>query len=144
MKFKMSILTLITMVNIMNTAESKTINVLVNNIDTTKPGNILVMLFSKSGFPKEHSKTLDIKITPATYKKVHVSFSSVPEEFAIKVLHDEDETGTVTKNWTGIIPAEGLAFSNGAKLSFGPPSFKKAKLNLSKITNDIEMYLIYP
>ena len=123
---------------------AKEILVQVENVDTKKAGNILVMLFGKEGFPKNHSKAIATKVIPATKQSMQVKFDSVPEEFAIKVLHDEDESGTVTKNWTGIIPSEGLGFSNGAKLNFGPPGFKKAKLNLSTINLPLKLKVIYP
>ncbi|MCW8876954.1 MAG: DUF2141 domain-containing protein [Kangiellaceae bacterium] len=123
---------------------AKEILVQIENVDTKKAGNIVVMLFGKDGFPKDHSKAVATKVIPAATQNVQVKFNSVPEEFAIKVLHDEDESGTVTKNWTGFIPSEGLGFSNGAKLNFGPPSFKKAKLNLSTVNNTLKLKIIYP
>ena len=51
---------------------AKTISVRVTNIDTDKPGNIMVMLFAKEGFPKEHDKVLSFqnqkaKSTEATF-----------------------------------------------------------------------------
>jgi len=133
-----------TIVNAKNELESLDITVQVNNINSTKPGNILVMLYAKDGFPKDHGKALQIEVIPAVVKQMSVSFSSVPAEFAIKILHDEDKNGEVTKNWTGIIPAEGLGFSNGAVLRFGPPSFNKAKLTLSKVFSPLSIDIIYP
>ncbi len=123
---------------------AKDIVIHVENIDTRLPGNIMVMLFDKEGFPKNHAKAIAINVIPVTYEKAITHFASVPSEFAIKILHDEDESGEVSKNWTGIIPAEGLGFSNGAKLSFGPPSYKRAKLKLEDINNPIKISIIYP
>jgi uncharacterized protein (DUF2141 family) len=133
-----------TVVNAEDVQEGVDITVQVNNIDRTKPGNILVMLYAKNGFPKDHTKALKIEVIPAVAEQISVDFSSVPAEFAIKILHDEDKTGEVTKNWTGIIPAEGLGFSNGAVLRFAPPSFNKAKLTLSKVFSPLSIDIIYP
>lgn len=116
----------------------------VENIDLSKAGNIIVMLYGKEGFPKDHAKAIKVNVIPATRKKIMVNFISVPTEFAIKVLHDEDETGEVTKNWTGFIPAEGLGFSNNAKLSFGPPNFNRAKVELEDTNSQITINIIYP
>ena len=80
----------------------------------------------------------------AVADQISIEFSAVPDEFAIKVLHDEDETGKVTKNWTRIIPAEGLGFSQGAKLRFRPPSFARAKVKLSDTSSPITIRMIYP
>ncbi len=123
---------------------AKKIVVHIDNIDTNKPGNIMVMLYEKDGFPKDHAKAIAMEVIPAVIDKVTIQFPSVPAEFAIKVLHDEDETGKVTKNWTGIFPAEGLGFSNGAKLSFGPPSFNDAKVKLVDITSAVKIKIVYP
>jgi uncharacterized protein (DUF2141 family) len=124
--------------------ETADISVQVKNIDRTKSGSILIMLYSQDGFPKDHAKALQIKKIPAVVDQMTVNFSSVPTEFAIKILHDEDDDGKVTKNWTGIFPAEGLGFSNGAKLSFGPPSFDKAKVTLSQVLSPLTIAIIYP
>jgi len=125
-------------------AMAQQITVQVNNIDTSKPGNILVMLYSDKGFPKDHQQALAIKVLPATQQQLTVNFATVPDTFAIKILHDEDGSGKVTKNWTGIVPAEGLGFSNDAKLFFGPPNFNKAKLALSTLSLPVKIDIIYP
>ncbi len=124
--------------------EGLDITVHVKNIDRTRPGNILIMLYEYEGFPKDHAKALQITVMPAVVDQMSINFSSVPKEFAIKVLHDEDNSGQVTKNWTGIIPAEGLGFSNGAKLSFRAPRFDEAKLNLSHVFSPLTIDIIYP
>ena len=116
----------------------------VENIDISRPGNIMVMLYGKEGFPKDHAKAINVSVLPAIREKIMVKFSSVPTEFAIKVLHDEDETGEVTKNWTGFIPAEGLGFSNEAKMSFGPPNFSQAKITLEETNGPMTINMIYP
>ncbi len=120
------------------------IKVQVKSIDRTKAGNILVMLYGRDGFPKDHAKALQIKVMAAVVDQMTVNFSAVPSEFAIKILHDEDDDGKVTKNWTGIFPAEGLGFSNGAKLSLGPPNFDKAKVKLSSTFSPLIINIIYP
>ncbi|WP_082087163.1 DUF2141 domain-containing protein [Teredinibacter purpureus] len=101
----------------------------VDNIDSSRHGNVVVFVFGEEGFPKEHAKAVT-RYVFAAETSTHTLTISVPKarEFAIKVHHDEDDSGTVTKNWTGIIPAEGLGFSSGAKIRLGPPSFKSAKM----------------
>ena len=66
------------------------------------------------------------------------------DAFAFKILHDEDKSGEVSKNWTGIIPSEGLGFSNGAKLGFGPPGFDAAVLKTEQVGSEIIIPIIYP
>ena len=126
------------------TVVAKDIVIHVENVDTRLPGNIMVMLYERDGFPKNHAKAIAINVIPVTNEKVITRFTSVPAEFAIKILHDEDETGQVTKNWTGIMPAEGLGFSNGARIRFGPPKYEHAKLKLENSHNPIKIKIIYP
>ncbi|WP_141685257.1 DUF2141 domain-containing protein [Pseudoalteromonas luteoviolacea] len=122
-----------------------TIEVKVNGIDTSRKGQIMVMLFGKDGFPINHEKALKT-IYLAPNQATHNVRLSVPiSEFAIKVLHDEDNSRKTTKNWTGIVPAEGLGFSNGVTISWrGAPKFKDAKLTLSGLSNPVQITLRYP
>ncbi len=126
------------------TVVAKDIVIHVENVNTGLPGNIMVMLYEIDGFPKNHAKAIAINVIPVTNKKVIARFAAVPAEFAIKILHDEDETGQVTKNWTGIMPAEGLGFSNGARIRFGPPKYEHAKLKLEGSHSPITIKMIYP
>ncbi|MBL0379479.1 MAG: DUF2141 domain-containing protein [Desulfofustis sp. PB-SRB1] len=128
-------------------ALAKELTVSITAIQKERPGQIMVMLFGKQGFPKDHGQAIEIqtKKTENGTATMTFRFTVEIEEFAFKVLHDEDMDGQVGKNWTGIIPAEGLGFSGGAKLGLtGPPSFKRAKLSLAEIEDAIEIPIIYP
>ncbi|PMN91622.1 DUF2141 domain-containing protein [Enterovibrio norvegicus] len=114
-------------------ALENSVEIRVKGIDTSRPGQILVMLFQEEGFPKEHDKALNILRYPSTDTERVVVFENVPILFAIKVLHDEDEDGKVTKNWTGIIPKEGLGFSQGARITYKAPSFSSARLSFAEL-----------
>jgi uncharacterized protein (DUF2141 family) len=50
--------------------------------------------------------------------------------FAVAVFHDENNNGTLDRNGVGI-PTERYGFSNDARNTFGPPSFKEAAINIS-------------
>jgi len=115
----------------------------ISNIDDSRPGDIVVFLFSQEGFPKDHAKAITLQRQPANKKTLQFHFGVSLEIFAIKVLHDENGDGNVTKNWTGIFPREGLGFSNGATLGLGPPSFKRSMLRRSELTNIIDIPLRY-
>ncbi|MBQ4845987.1 DUF2141 domain-containing protein [Pseudoalteromonas sp. MMG005] len=133
------------LMSVTNTSAAKTMSVRVTNINTEKPGNIIAMLFAMEGFPKQHDQALTLKKQEINAKETVFDFTINVEKFAIKILHDENSDGKTTKNWTGIIPAEGLGFSNGATLSWhGPPSFKKAHLTLAQSVDEIVIPIIYP
>jgi uncharacterized protein (DUF2141 family) len=126
-------------------AMANKLNVEVQKIEPSKGGNIIVFLYSEKGFPKVQQRALQKVVLPAKEKSVIATFEDVPDEFAIKVLHDEDEDGEVTKNWTGIIPAEGLGFSNDQTLgAFGPPKYKACKLSRDKTPEKIQINIEYP
>ncbi|KZN55477.1 hypothetical protein N476_07045 [Pseudoalteromonas luteoviolacea H33] len=126
-------------------AIATSVQVKINGIDTRRPGQIMVMLFEDNGFPVKHKQALQTQFHSPESKSLTVEFTTAKAEIAIKVLHDEDNSQTTSKNWTGLIPSEGLGFSNGAKISWrGPPKFKDAKLSLADINTPISISIKYP
>jgi uncharacterized protein (DUF2141 family) len=66
----------------------------------------------------------------ANAEKVIVVFENIPAgEYAISVIHDENNNEELDLNFLGI-PKEGFGFGNDAKGAFGPPSFDKAKVKI--------------
>ena len=123
--------------------EWKKTNLIVNEIEHKRGGDICVYIFLEEGFPIKHEKALKQFCFNATSTTMQTNIQTPDKSFAIKIHHDEDSSGAVTKNWTGFIPAEGLGFSSGAKLGFGPPSFDDAVITLPHDGN-IEITIIYP
>ena len=128
-----------------NTLSAQEIKLIVEGIDVKRGGNIMALLYSKEGFPKNHAKAIEIKNADANSSTVEFTFEVNMQNFALKILHDEDKTGQVSKNWTGLKPSEGLGFSNGAKLRrLGPPNFEQARLNTISVESEIVIKIIYP
>lgn len=120
-----------------------TLDLTITGIDPSRAGEIVVMVFQEDGFPKDHSKAVQ-KYRFEPFEVRHQLSIRVPDgKFALKVHHDEDKSGTITKNWTGIIPSEGIGFSAGAKIRLGPPSFKAAAMELPPNGNT-SIQIIYP
>lgn len=113
-------------------------------VDRGRPGNLIFFLFEKEGFPKDHSKAIERKQIEINEENHSVEFENLPVEFAIKILHDEDGDGEVGKNWTGLIPREGLGFSNNQKVRFGPPSFKSCVVNSADVKSTLQIKVYYP
>jgi uncharacterized protein (DUF2141 family) len=68
----------------------------------------------------------------ANGEKVNVVIENIPAgEYAISVIHDENDNEELDVNFLGI-PKEGFGFGNDAKGSFGPPSFEKAKVKIGE------------
>lgn len=105
----------------------------ISDIDVKKGGSITVFLFtSEEGYPKVHKEAKFRKTKKASSKNVSFAFD-IPKnikELAIKAHHDMNSDGKVTKNWTGIIPKDGLGFSKGQELSLsGVPKYENAKVS---------------
>ena len=115
----------------------------VNEIEPDRGGNISIYVFLEEGFPIKHDKAIKHYTTQATTVSHNIIIEVPNVPFAIKIHHDEDSSGDVTKNWTGFIPAEGLGFSSGAKLGFGPPGFEDAVM-AHPDTGKVSVSIIYP
>ena len=130
---------------IMGSTIAKDVTVKVVGVDVKRGGNLIVMLFSETGFPKNHEDAQHLTTVKVNEPEMVFSFNTELEELAIKVLHDENENGEVTKNWTGIMPAEGLGFSNDQKIGLtGPPSYKKSKVTIKNQVSQLSITLRYP
>ncbi len=106
-------------------AQLGSLEVNVNNIKSQK-GSIRVGLFtSEKDFLKNAVKG---KVVKATGSEATVLFENLqPGEYALSVIHDENENGELDTNMFGI-PKEGFAFGNNSMGTFGPPSFQKAAI----------------
>lgn len=121
------------------------LKVTVTNIDVSRGGNIMVMIFAEEGFPKVHEKAVLMQSLEAQQETMDFVFNTNLEELAVKVLHDENRDGKVTKNWTGIFPKEGLGFSNDQKIGLtGPPKYRYSKLSKQQFINGLTIPVIYP
>ncbi|MFD0849985.1 DUF2141 domain-containing protein [Sphingosinicella xenopeptidilytica] len=52
-----------------------------------------------------------------------------PGEYAVSAIHDENDNRKLDKSFIGM-PTEGVAFSNNAKIAFGPPKFEKVRFHV--------------
>lgn len=123
--------------------EWKELNLSVTGIEPDRGGVLSVMVFLEDGFPKDHSKAIKRYELPTNSTSSSVAIDVPQSMFALKVHHDEDRSGQITKNWTRFMPAEGLGFSSGARVRFGPPSFEAAKLSYPE-TGELTIPMIYP
>ena len=116
----------------------------VSNIEVTRGGDIIVFIFGKEGYPKVHDKALSMQRKSVSTNVMEFTFNIAVDEMAIKVLHDENGDGKVTKDWTGIMPKDGLGFSNNQRISItGLPTYKKSKLSIGDIKKEVEIALRY-
>ena len=90
-------------------------------------GRLLVSVYNKaSGFPASPEAVFAKKIVSLSGLNAETEFLNLPPgTYAVACIHDEDDNGTLTKNFFGI-PKEGIGTSNNVKLTFGPPNFKES------------------
>lgn len=128
-----------------NIALATEIKIKVTGINIKRGGNIIVMIFGEKGFPKVHKQAFSALTKRANKETLDFKFTLSINEIAVKVLHDENGDGKVTKNWTGIYPKEGLGFSNGQRISMtGPPTYNKSKLSKDQFKTELKIPVRYP
>ena len=90
-------------------------------------GHVLVSLFDREeGFPEKQELALRKQQLEIKNRKAIAQFDSLPAgDYAIAILHDENNDAKMNSNWLGL-PKEGYGFSNNVMSTFGPPSFNKA------------------
>lgn len=104
---------------------------LVVNVSGLKAGGaMLVGLYdSRTEFPGQ-GKHLTNRMVRVSGPTAAVEFTDVPYgRYAVAVIHDRNGNGKLDTR-LGLLPTEPLGFSNGAKVSFGPPSYKDAAFDL--------------
>lgn len=107
--------------------QTASLEVKVNNIKS-QTGTIRVGLFTNE---KDFLKNAVMgKVVKPQGNEIVVVFENLePGDYALSVIHDENENGILDSNGLGI-PIEGFAFGNNAMGAFGPPSFGKAKTKI--------------
>ncbi len=109
-------------------AQAATFMIYVKGVQNTK-GNILLSVFNNAeAFPKDESRAVYKIKSVAMLNETIITIKNVPPgEYAVAVMHDENANGKMDKKGIGF-PKEPFGFSNDAMGTFGPPSFKKAKV----------------
>lgn len=70
-------------------------------------------------------------------------FEGVPYgDYAVVCLHDADDDAALDRGPLGL-PSEGLGFSSGARIRFGPPDFEEARFRLAAPELELEIELRY-
>lgn len=115
------------------TQAQNNLEIKIDNIKNSN-GNIIVGLYDRDNhFPRNAS---DGKIVKALKGGVTVVFENIkPGTYAISALHDENQNKDLDQNKLGI-PKEGFGFSNNAMGVIGPPSFKKAQIQVQSGKKD--------
>jgi uncharacterized protein (DUF2141 family) len=118
---KLSIIALLAMAA---SASAATVQVRIDGVTSDK-GMVQVAVCDEANFRKDCQLTATV---PARKGFVMADVPNVPAgTWAVLAYHDENGNKKLDTNFVGM-PKEGYGFSNGAKATFGPPSFKDAAI----------------
>lgn len=118
------------------------------NIENVKDdhGSLIVSLFSverSESFPAHDDQAFRKTAVRALEGRTVLVFQNLNDgEYAISVVHDENDNGRMDHNALKM-PKEGFGFSNQPSLIFGLPSFKRAAFTVSPSARDIKIPLTY-
>jgi uncharacterized protein (DUF2141 family) len=85
---------------------------------------------SGEGFPGSDEHVVAKQRRAIEGGSVRFVFEGVPYgDYAVVCLHDEDDDASLDRTRIGL-PAEGVGFSSGARVRFGPPGFEEARFEL--------------
>lgn len=101
----------------------------VSGVRAERGGYVVVYLFeAPEGYPLDHQRAVRRYRFVVGGERLQVRLEVPAVPYALKVHHDANDNGKVDKNWTRLIPSEGLGFSSAARLDWsGPPSFEEAE-----------------
>lgn len=107
-------------------------------------GHVLCFLFSSAiGFPKKDDKAVAHYTAAISNREASCEFSGIaPGTYAVSAFHDENSNGKLDANFMGI-PREGVAASNDARGSFGPPKFDEAAFQVSGAQVNLRITITY-
>lgn len=97
--------------------------------------------YNRPGTDAEHAyqkATLRIKNGQAVWHLKDLPYGY----YAVKVYHDADNSGDLTKNFLEI-PKEGYGFSNNPNVSSGPASFKQAVFYVKQPSQQISIQIVH-
>lgn len=108
-------------------AQGHTLTVTVDGV--ANPRGVVGVLVYKSaqGWPEDNASAFRSKAVPAQIGSVTVAIPDLPPgDYAVVVLHDENENQKLDRNWLGQ-PKEQWGMSNNPAAHFSAPSFSQAR-----------------
>ena len=140
MRILLIVFIFISSTHIVSAMEKHTFKTIIEGIKSERGGQLIIFVFLQDGFPKQHDKAIAQYIYPANTDRLELEILVPAEQpFALKVLHDKNMDGKVSKNWTGIVPSDGLGFSNKARIRFSAPSFDQALIRHAQQPHNISI-----
>jgi uncharacterized protein (DUF2141 family) len=110
-------------------AQTGTVRLHVQGIQTAKGGEISAGIFRQENFPKPGRQYMGTE-RAIDADQMHLIFEDVPEgEYALVAFQDIDRNKDLKTNFLGY-PTEPIGFSNDVRIKLGPPAFDEAKVRV--------------
>ncbi len=122
-------------------AAGASVTITVTNMRNTDGVVMACMTQDESVFPRCREDPQSHRTTVPASEDMVLRFENVvPGNYAIALLHDENEDGRANRALT-MIPREGFGFSRDAKVRLGPPDFDDAvfAVGAEDISHSIKM-----
>lgn len=114
---------------IISEAQTSKVIVQVENVNVKKGGVVSTGIFVEKNFLKIGKQTYS-KVLAVTGNTMEIIYDNIPAgEYAFVAFQDVDGNNQLQTNFIGY-PKEPVGFSNNARIVFGPPSFKDAKVKI--------------
>ena len=132
-EMKNAILTvLFCVISILSFGQKREIVVNIDGFRTDKGKCLLSLFNNKKGFPSNQEKAVYVTFGRIQNRKLTLVIKDMAiGEYAIAVVHDENDNNKLDTNFLGI-PKEGIGVSNNAKSIMGPPSYEDSKFQLKE------------
>ena len=117
--------------------------ILIGLYDNIESFTRAIELSDKDGFLNDPNRFAAVALRANAAMKSAVVITNLdPGQYAIIVFHDENGNSKLDKNALGV-PTEPYGFSNNVRGFLGPPSFKKAVIQVNADDKDVRIVLIY-
>jgi uncharacterized protein (DUF2141 family) len=119
--------------------QNYTLNLIISDVESADGYLFVALCNDASSFMNKSFKQTKAK---ATQGKVTIKFVDVPAGmYAVRVFHDKNSNNKLDLQFLGF-PAEPYGFSNDAKISLGPPSFRDAAFHVHSENQTIQIKLV--
>lgn len=93
-------------------------------------GSIRLCVWHDSeGFPDCKKNAHVVMQSAPASATVTIDVALEPGDYAVTAIHDENDNKKLDKSFIGM-PTEGVAFSNNAKIAFGPPKYAAVRFHV--------------
>lgn len=124
-------------------AQTNDCQVYITGLKSNSGTCIFYLYREKKGFPTESRYAIATISAAINAGKSTASFKGLASgEYAIAVIHDENDNGILDTNFLGI-PKEGIGTSNNARSTLGPPGFEDSRFIMGNNVTSLNITIKY-